>query len=180
MNVSLATRQDVMPELRHLLHGVFFLYPLLPSHKNKLKVIVTTSLFWMSPGFCFCEFVCILLSVLFCFVLILRGKVVFTGIFQQINCNMGEGRWLPTLYCWMSPLPCYCFKALKHKNTFLWVKMTFKIQDKADFCLTVIFWIINFTRDIPIHNFIKFQSIITLNAVFLNMMGCMLNWHNSM
>jgi len=57
--------------------------------------------------------------------------------------------------------------------------MTFKIQDKDDFFLTVIFWIINFTRDIPICNFMKFQSITTLNTVFLNMMGCMLNRHKS-
>lgn len=57
--------------------------------------------------------------------------------------------------------------------------MTFKIRDKADFCSSVIFWIINFTRDIPICNFIKFKSITTLNTVFLNMMGCMLNRHNS-
>lgn len=57
--------------------------------------------------------------------------------------------------------------------------MTFKIQDKADFYLTVIFWIINFARDIPICNFIKFQSITTLNTVFLNMMGRMLSRHKS-
>lgn len=57
--------------------------------------------------------------------------------------------------------------------------MTFKIQDKADFCSSVIFWIINFARDIPICNFIKFKSITTLNTVFLNMMGCNLKQHKS-